>query len=199
MTRSYQSLPFLSERKTKSGEDIISGTRCPGSIMSIESTPSCITQPKGVSMTMSTGLKRSKALPLALVGSAPASVGRLTWRSWRIRLRFFLFNGPCVGSLNGGKHAWVGRARTADARFLRSIIDRCVSLLDSIAAPIWLSFHPRCLSSFYALGFLHSSICLRSHTHPPPHSNRPPWLLSSRPVLRLFIPSLYEEPRTRTS
>ena len=44
-----------------------------------------------------------------------------------------------------------------------------------------------------------SSIYFRSHTHPPPHSNRPPWLLSSRPVLRSFIPSLYEEPRTRIS
>jgi hypothetical protein len=51
------------------------------------------------------------------------------------KVKVSLFNGPCVGSLNGGMQAWVGRARTADARFLRSIIDRCVSLLDSIAPP----------------------------------------------------------------
>ncbi len=102
--------------------------------------------------------------------------------------------------LNGGMHAWVGRARTAAARFLRSIIDRCVSLLDSIAAPFWLSFHSRSWSLIF-LCFKASLIAQLTFlfTHPPPHSNRPPWLLSSRPVLRSFIPSLYEEPRTRIS
>jgi hypothetical protein len=49
-TRPYRFLPFLSESKTKRRETLrsVSGTRCPGLIMFIESTPSCITQPKGV-------------------------------------------------------------------------------------------------------------------------------------------------------
>jgi hypothetical protein len=62
-----------------------------------------------------------------------------TWKGSRGRtnkVKVLLFSGLCVGSLNGGKQAWVGRARTADARFLRSIIDRCVSLLDLIAPPL---------------------------------------------------------------
>ena len=62
----------------------VSGTRCPGAIMLIESTPSCIKQPNGVPMTMSTGFRAESwpALALALVGSAPGNVGKLTWRSY---------------------------------------------------------------------------------------------------------------------
>jgi len=106
--------------------------------------------------------------------------------------------------INGGMQAWVGRARTADARFLRSIIDRCVSLLDSIASPFWLSIHSRSCSHILCCkaSILPSFHTFHTFTHPSPprpHNNRPPWLLSSRPVPRLSIPSLHEELRTRIS
>ena len=70
--------------------------------------------------------------------------------------------------INGGMQAWVGRARTADARFLRSIIDRCVSLLDSIASPFWLSIHSRSCSHILCCKASPPSFLPHiSHIHPP--------------------------------
>jgi len=127
-----------------------------------------------------------------------------TWNDSRGRtnkVKVLLFNGPCVGSLNGGKQAWVGRARTADARFLRSIIDRCVSLLDLIApplAPLSLVFsHILCFKT--PLSYAHILHTPSHQLTPRPRNNRPPWPLSSRPAPHFPIPSLHEELRTRTS
>ena len=87
--------------------------------------------------------------------------------------------------INGGMQAWVGRARTADARFLRSIIDRCVSLLDSIASPFWLSIHSRSCSHILCCkaSLPPSFHTFHTFTHPSP-SQQPPTLaslVSSRP------------------
>src|SRR5579863_5461929 len=87
--------------------------------------------------------------------------------------------------INGGMQAWVGRARTADARFLRSIIDRCVSLLDSIAPPFWLSFHSRSCSHILCskASFPPCPHTFHTFTHPSA-SQQPPTLaslVSSRP------------------
>ena len=119
-----------------------------------------------------------------------------------IKVKVLFVYWPVRGKFKRGMQAWVGRARTADARFLRSIIDRCVSLLDSIAPPLGsTSTLARVLS--YALSLLSLTPTHFTHTShtltPPPRNHRPPWPLSSRPAPHFPIPSLHEELRTRTS
>lgn len=60
---------FFLKAEHKAGKTLsgVLGTRCPGPIMLTESTPSCIKQRKGVSMTMSTGF-RAESWLLCLSG-----------------------------------------------------------------------------------------------------------------------------------
>ena len=114
---------------------------------------------------------------------------------WTNKVKVHCLMGPCVGSLNGGMQAWVGRARTADARFLRSIIDRCVSLLDSIAAPFWLSSHSRSwFLYFYALKL--TSLPYTSH---PSHTPLGLTTTAHPGFSRLVPPSIRSSPASAKS
>jgi hypothetical protein len=120
---------------------------------------------------------------------------------WTNKVKVFLFNGPVRGKFKRG-NASVGWPSSDGRRPLPSLHHRPVRLptrLDrgSLLAELSLS-----LVVSYILCFKAYSIALhshKSHTPPRPHNNRPPWLLSSRPALHLFIPSLHEELRTRIS
>ncbi len=87
---------------------------------------------------------------------------------WPNKVKVYCLMWPVRGKFKRGMQAWVGRARTADARFLRSIIDRCVSLLDSIAPPSaehplsLLLSHILCFKT--PLAFFHTRHTLHTHS-----------------------------------